>query len=306
MIGIVIGLAIGFFAIQNEQRSRFARMVELTRRNSDFGQLQVIQEKDGVRRYYLNDYLTQNTYDSKAKKSISMFTYMLHDLARAYTPRVDEVLCIGLGVGIVPMEFAREGTKVDVVEINPAVVAVGKEFFNLEPEKLNLTIGDGRYFVNRCTKQYDAVILDAFLGDSCPSHLMTREAFTAIGRVLRPNGTLVINTFGDFEAGHDFFTASLFKTLSSVFPSVRIHKGDGGNTLFVASPRKDLQMAHVPTFDHVHSSCVNQVREAFDGLRETNPAHGQILTDDYNPVEFYDAENRESVRQELVSAMQRL
>ena len=37
-----------------------------------------------------------------------MFTYMLHGLARAYVPQVSDVLCIGLGIGIVPSARAVE------------------------------------------------------------------------------------------------------------------------------------------------------------------------------------------------------
>jgi len=40
---------------------------------------------------------------------------------------------------------------------------------------------------------YDVVVLDAFLGDSSPSHLMTREAFASIARVLRPGGLLLMS-----------------------------------------------------------------------------------------------------------------
>ena len=199
-------------------RPGYKNLQELTRRNSNFGMIQVMQETGSNRRYYFNDYLTQNTYDTDLKQSTSMFTYMLHDLARAYTTNIDRVLCIGLGVGIVPMTFARENAKVDVIEINPAIVPVARDYFGLQPEKLNIHFGDGRYFVNQSTNHYDAVILDAFLGDSCPSHLMTKEAFTAIRRILKPEGTLVVNTFCDFEAGHDFFGASLYKTLQDVFP----------------------------------------------------------------------------------------
>jgi len=224
-------------------------------------------------------------------------------LARAYTPRIEAVLCIGLGVGVVPMEFAREGVKVDVVEINPAVVPVGRKFFNLEPERLNLVIADGREFLNRCPKQYDGVVMDAFLGDSCPSHLMTREAFQAIRRVLRPHGTLVINTFASLERGEDFFAASLSKTLASVFPSVRIHNAGGGNTLFVASLQTNLAVLHEPDLARVHPSCRWDVERAMTGLRETDPQRGRVLTDDYNPVEFYDAANREQTRRYLAQAM---
>ena len=39
-------------------------------------------------------------------------------------------------------------------------------------------------------------------------------------------------------------------------------------------------------------------------LRETDPAHGIVLTDDYNPVEFRDAANREAIRKNLARSIQ--
>ena len=276
-----------------------ASTIELFRGNSNFGLLQVIQHKSNAQRFYLNDYLTQNTYDTNEQKSISMFTYMLHDLARAYAPRVDDVLCIGMGIGIVPMDFARDGAKVDVVEINPAVVPVAERFFNFDSTKVNLTIADGRHFVNRSSKLYDAVILDAFLGDSCPSHLMTREAFAAMRRILKPEGVLVINTFADPDLRVDFFSASLYKTLTNTFTSVRLHHGRNGNSLFVASPRAELAILNPPDFAHVYHGCRELVKDAFATIREPNLLHGLVLTDDYNPVEFFDASNRESLRKNL-------
>ena len=82
-----------------------------------------------------------------------------------YTTNLHDVFCIGLGVGIVPRDLAATGAKVDVVEINPKVVEVAQKYFDLDPSKLNIQIGDGRYFVNRGKKQYDAIVLDAFLGE---------------------------------------------------------------------------------------------------------------------------------------------
>ena len=212
-----------------------------------------------------------------------------HDFAQTYTREIKDVLCIGMGVGIVPMQFARAGARVDVVEINGAVVDVARAHFDLEPKKLNLTIGDGRQFVNAATKQYDAVILDAFLGDSSPSHLMTREAFTAMRRVLRPEGVLVINSFGDFEAGKDFFTSSLDQTLKSVFGAVRIHASGNGNVFFLATPAKSLTAHREMNFDAMHPTVRQQARDALAGVQTVNAASGIVLTDDFNPVEFHDA-----------------
>lgn len=292
-------------AVWGQRAEQFQRegVVELFRGNSNYGLLQVLQVEDTPRRYFVNDYLTQNTYDTNLHQSASMFTWLLHGLARAYTPQLREVLCIGLGIGIVPRQFAEEGVRVDVVEINPAVVPVACRYFDLDPSRMNILIADGRYVLNRTTNRYDAVVLDAFLGDSSPSHLMTREAFQAIRRVLRPDGTLVINTFAELDPGRDFFAASLAKTLAAVFPSVRIHSAGGGNTLFVASLRTNLTMVHQPDLQRVHPSCRWEVERAYAGLRETDPARGRVLTDDYNPVEFYDAANRERTRRLLAQAM---
>ncbi|HXG45999.1 MAG TPA: fused MFS/spermidine synthase [Methylomirabilota bacterium] len=301
-LGVVIGLALGYLGVRQEQKVAGAQQ-ELFRGNSNFGLLQVLQAKDSPRRYYLNDYLVQNTYDTERQQSVSMFTYMLHGLAHAYAPRLEDALCIGMGIGIVPRELAREGVRVDAVEINPDVVPLAEKYFDLDVSRVNLTIADGRLFVRQCRKHYDAVLLDAFLGDSNPSHLMTREAFADVRRVLRPDGVLVINTFADLDSRHDFFGASLYKTLTNVFASVRIHAAQHGNTLYVASPDPALTLRHPPDFANVHSAAVAQVREAFNNLREPNLAHGRVLTDDFNPVEVFDAPNRERLRRLLALAM---
>jgi predicted membrane-bound spermidine synthase len=285
---------------------RYRFVTERFRGNSNFGLLQVVDRPDGGCRYYLNDNLVQNTYDPQRKLSVSHFTYALSGLARAYTTNIADVLCIGLGVGIVPMDFARQGAHVDVVEINPAVVPMAARFFDLDTNKLHLTLDDGRHFLNRCRKQYDTVILDAFLGDSSPSHLLTRQAFASIQRVLRPGGTLVINSFGNLEPGRDFFAASLTRTLQAVFQSVRAHTSGDGGIFFVASDRPALEFVRPPDLANVHPDVLDDTRSTYAGVVDTLPEHGRVLTDDYNPAEFYDARNREEFRRQLAMAARRM
>ena len=292
---------LGGYGILRSSQPEFVSHKELFRGNSDFGQLQVVEGPDG-RRFYLNDYLVQNTYLPATRQSLSLFTYALHGLAVAYTERIDSALCIGLGVGIVPAQFAAEGVRVDAVEINPDVVPLAEKFFDLDPSKFRLVIGDGRQFLIRNTNRYDAVILDAFLGDSSPSHLMTREAFESMRAVLNPQGVLVINCFGNRTPGKDFFAASMQKTLRAVFTEVRLHEEGRGNMFFVASqsplsPKRQLDLTAV------HPEVRAKMSGMLAGIFEADPSHGIVLTDDFNPVEFHDAENRQRIRRDLATMM---
>jgi SAM-dependent methyltransferase len=300
---IALGVAAGAWGLRFDG-PRIPGNQELFRGNSSFGLLQVVQPSGSRIRLYLTDYLTQNVYDPVSGTSAAMFTWMLEDLAAAYAPHLDDVLCIGMGVGIVPRELARAGARVDVVEINPAVVPVARRFFDLDTAAFDLTIGDGRWFVNRAAARYDAVILDAFVGDNVPAHLMSRESFAGIARILKPDGVLVINTFVDYDSPGDFLGASLAKTLHAVFPSVRIHGARGSNMLFVASQRTPLVMLHEPDIGRVHPDAIVDVRRAFATLWEPDPRAGIVLTDDFNPADFHDAANRERFRRRLAQAMQ--
>ena len=298
----MLGGVAGFLGLVGAMNPPFAPQTgwrELHRGNSNFGMLQVIESENGNARYYLNDLLTQNSYEPQTRRSVSLFTHLLHGLVSGYAPEAQDVLCIGMGVGIVPMQFAREGARVEVVEINPAAVPLAERYFDFEPALVRLAIGDGRQFVAMTTNRYDAIVLDAFLGESPPSHLMTREAFASMRRCLKPGGVLVMNAFGEFTAGRDFLMASLSRTLGAVFRTQRIHAAGNGNVFFVASDLPELTLRRPPDLESVPGMIRGRVEAAFAGLRVTDPSHGVVLADDFNPADFHDAANREALRRTL-------
>jgi spermidine synthase len=303
LLGIALGLGLGFLGVRAESRALGDSSIELYRSNSNFGMLQVVDQQETGFRYLLNDYLVQNTYDPVRRQSVSLFTYMLHDLAHAYTPEIRSALCIGLGVGIVPTLMVQQGIEVDVVEINPPVIDIARDYFDCPVEQFHVAVGDGRHFLLRSTNRYDTIILDAFLGDSSPVHLMTREAFEAMRDLLRPDGTVVINCFAEFAPGRDFFGASLDQTLRSVFGHVRIHSAGNGNVFFVASNQETLRVLREPNFDEVHPAVRRQAMSAYATMVQADPQRGMVLTDNFNPVEFHDAHNREQIRRQLARSM---
>jgi len=119
--------------------------------------------------------------------------------------------------------------------------------------------------------------------------------------VLRPGGVLVINTFANYEPGHDFFATSLERTLREVFGTVVVHSARVGNHFYVACPEPNRGLVDVISTDGVHPSVLNSVNEAMAGIHEPVTNRGIVLTDDYNPVEYYDARNRDENRRNLAT-----
>ena len=79
-------------------------------------------------------------------------------------------------------------------------------------------------------------------------------------RASRPGGTLVINSFGDLRPGETYYTGSLYKTLTAVFKSVRVHAAkDEGNIYFVASDQPELAFLHEPELGGVHPAVSDAV-----------------------------------------------
>ena len=201
------------------------------------------------------------------------------------------------------MDFASQGTRVDVVEINPKVLPLSAKYFGVESNQIHVISDDGRHYLNQCKKHYDAIVLDVFLGDSSPSHLLTREAFNSMRSVLRPGGVLVINSFGQLGEDRDFFAASLSRTLKAAFRSVRMHTSGRGEMFFAASDTPELRFLRTPDVGSVHPEARNHAAAAYYGVVEALPDHGRVLTDDYNPAEFFDASNREEFRRTMALAV---
>jgi hypothetical protein len=123
--------------------------------------------------------------------------------------------------------------------------------------------------------------------------------------LLTRDGVLVINAFGELKPGQDFLTASLHKTLKQVFRSVQIHAAATGNVFFLASGRPKLTRYHQGNMAEVHPLCRSQVAAAFASGQAPDPQAGIVLTDDFNPAEYYDAANREILRRKLAVWMRR-
>lgn len=116
-------------------------------------------------------------------------------------PEPESVLVIGLGGGSIPMAFADlfPDARIDVVEVDEAVVRVAKDFFEfVETENMRVVVEDGRPFIKRAGLRgisYDYIVLDAFSGDYIPEHMLTMEFLEEVKTIMTADSVLVANTF---------------------------------------------------------------------------------------------------------------
>jgi predicted membrane-bound spermidine synthase len=117
-------------------------------------------------------------------------------VALTYPPVIKRILMIGLGAGSISTYLGRAmpDAQIDVVELDPGVIAAGRKYFGLEEsDRVHFIESDGRVYLNRHNEIYDVILLDAFRELGVPFHLLTKEFYTLVKEHLAPGGAIASN-----------------------------------------------------------------------------------------------------------------
>ena len=147
------------------------------------------------------------------------------------------VLIVGLGGGTLPSLLRKHYPRmaIDVVDIDPDVVAVAKKYFGFHEDALmHAYVEDGRRFIEKCKQPYDIIFLDAFGPENIPYDLATKEFLLAVRRAIGPNGVVAGNVWSQSSNPlHD----AMLRTYQEVFDDVYvIETGESENEIFLALP----------------------------------------------------------------------
>ena len=159
---------------------------------------------------------------------------------------VDRVLFVGGGGFSGPRRFLAEypNVTVDVVELDPAVIAVAREHFGVgDSPRLNVYEADGREFLADTDRTYDVIVLDAYRKDRVPFHMTTFEFMELAASHLDDDGVLVANVISAADGPGSQFYRAQYATLDGAFPHVYAFPTVGGpvvqNVELVATKRAD-------------------------------------------------------------------
>ena len=205
-----------------------------------------------------------------------------------HTPdQVNSLCLIGLAAGTISKQYTAVFGQIpiDGIEIDPEIVRVGREYFDMTEPNLNAVVADGRAFLAHTTRRYDVVGIDAYRLPYIPWHLTTLEFFRQVREHLSDEGVVVINV-GHTDSDWRLVEA-MAATLSRVFPSVHvINVPDTFNAIMVATlqPTEAANLeANLPGL--THPLLINTVQRAIANQRPVVPA-STPFTDDKAPVEY--------------------
>lgn len=103
---------------------------------------------------------------------------------------------LGLGTGTLAV-YGRQDDEMRIYEINEQVLDLARSEFTYLTDttaRIVPVLGDGRLMLERETaQQFDLLVMDAFSGDSIPTHLLTLEAMQTYLGHLKPDGLLAVH-----------------------------------------------------------------------------------------------------------------
>jgi predicted membrane-bound spermidine synthase len=259
-----------------------------------YNYIQVTQLPNGTRELILNEGEAIHSIYYPNPNQVLTGWYWDYFLAAPYfnpgfTPnKLHRVGIIGLAGGTIAHQFTQVygPVPIDGVEIDPAIVNVGRRFFNMNEPNLHVYVQDGRTFLETTHAQYDLVAIDAFEQPYIPFQLTTKEFFATVRAHLSPTGVVALNTG---HTTHDYRLVQAFvNTMSQVFPSVYVFNVPGTfNTEVMATMQPtsvDTFRANLAQLDP--ASVMGQVASEVSPVVMQGHADGGIVfTDDRAPIE---------------------
>jgi spermidine synthase len=204
----------------------------LEHRETPFGSLVVTKAGDQVNMYE-NHVLVANTLNTVENEEDVHY-------ALIQRPQTARVLLISGGISGTLQEILKYPSvrKIDYMEINPAIIRLGKKYFPIpDNPQINIIIRDARRYLARTSENYDMILVNAPPPVTAQiNRYYTVDFFRIVKEHLTPGGVVSLrlpasqNYLGEEETD---INGLIYASLKDVFPEVLIVPGE--KNYFLAS-----------------------------------------------------------------------
>ncbi|OJW68019.1 MAG: hypothetical protein BGO68_04945 [Candidatus Amoebophilus sp. 36-38] len=198
------------------------------------------------------------------------------------------ILSIGLAGGTTVRQYTHfiPGSQADGVEIDPAIIEVGKAYFGLgDIPDLKTIAQDGRLYLTTTSKSYDNIFIDAYKQPYIPFHFTTQEFFKEVKRHLNHRGMVGINV-GSTQPNSPVLLM-IQNTMKSVFKYVYRVKVRGSLNYLVWATDYDFNLDTIELDANQEglNPLIKYIQMYYQHIKYD--PHCLVLTDDIAPIELY-------------------
>lgn len=168
-----------------------------------------------LRAFLINSSVASMMDDSDPPRYARYVEHLRHILLAELPFKAREVLV--LGAGGFTLSHREPTNHYTYVDIDPKVRELAERQFLKSSARGEFVEDDARRFVQSTSRQFDAVVVDAFSSHtSIPSHLITQEFWQSTRRVLNDQGILLINLILDGRL-ESTYARKLLATIDAVY-----------------------------------------------------------------------------------------
>lgn len=241
---------------ENKQKRRFLLIDNLTSHieRVSLVSMPVLDNPDRHAKPFVHETAKQKAlHFSMIEIQSSMWTKAPNDLKLQYTrimmgfllfnPHPARIGMIGLGGGSL-VKFCHRylpQSRIEVVEINPHVIALRDQFLvPPDDERLSVIEDDGAWYLRRApATRYDVLMIDGYGSSGLPGPLCSQRFYDDCRRALGPTGVLVVN----LHNGKPNFGLQTERIRRTFGDSIEVGEDKIGNCIVFAS------IAQLPAFE---------------------------------------------------------
>ncbi|MDA8374452.1 MAG: fused MFS/spermidine synthase [Actinomycetota bacterium] len=235
-----------------------------------------VNDAAGIQSLYTTSRLTGLYYDA----------YLLLPYFYPATQPLSTLL-IGMAAGTIPTLYSRDvdpyraHVAMTGIELDPDLVALGRQYFHLRPSAAKVIISDGRLYLRRTSHRYNIIIVDAYSQEIyIPFSLATKQFFELCRQHLAAGGTLAINLNATSSTAP--LTQAMVRTLHAVFSHVYLAKAPGTYNYFLVASEAP---ARLPAPSSVPAFLRPVLARIATTWHQPKSTPGIVFTDNRAPVE---------------------
>jgi spermidine synthase len=249
-----------------------------------------VYDKSGYRYMTLNNPKWRQSYRPDINTP-AFYSYREFLNLAPFITDVENALVLGMSAGASVVELNDYfGIKIDAVEIDPEVVRIADEYFDVkETDDVKIFAEDARNYMMDTDKIYDFVEIDLFTGEGeIPFYVSTKEFFTDIYDHVSDEGIVMMNVIGSvFDENSNQAVMAIANTFAAVYPSVYLFDYNG-NVILTATKNETTLDEIVLALALVSDSVLQEFayRMAEDIVEYEFDSERMVFTDDKAPVAY--------------------